>query len=64
MPEIPDNDAMQDESVAIAQAETDRKLLDDEQAEKEKGAKLTYYRADDDARRVAAAAGRIMQGKF
>tara|TARA_Y100000593_G_C4268200_1_gene315925 strand:- start:48 stop:1064 length:1017 start_codon:yes stop_codon:yes gene_type:complete len=36
----------------------------DEQAEKEKGAKLTYYRADDDARRVAAAAGRIMQGKF
>ena len=36
----------------------------DEQAEKEKGAKLTYYRADDDARRVAAAAGRIMKGKF
>lgn len=35
LPEIPDYDALQDESVAIAQAETDRKLLDDEQAEKE-----------------------------
>ena len=35
MPDIPDYDALQDESVAIAQAETDRKLLDDEQAEKE-----------------------------
>jgi len=34
LPEIPDYDALQDESVAIAQAETDRKLLDDEQAEK------------------------------
>ncbi len=36
LPDIPDYDALQDESVAIAQAETDRKLLDDEQAEKEK----------------------------
>ena len=35
LPDIPDYDALQDESVAIAQAETDRKLLDDEQAEKE-----------------------------
>ena len=35
LPEIPDYDALQDESVAIAQAETDKKLLDDEQAEKE-----------------------------
>ena len=35
LPEIPDYDALQDESVAIAQAETDRKLLDDEQADKE-----------------------------
>jgi len=35
LPEIPDYDALQDESVAIAQAETDRKLLNDEQAEKE-----------------------------
>jgi len=35
LPEIPDYNALQDESVAIAQAETDRKLLDDEQAEKE-----------------------------
>ena len=34
LPEIPDYDALQDESVAIAQAETDRKLLNDEQAEK------------------------------
>jgi len=35
LPDIPDYDALQDESVAIAQAETDKKLLDDEQAEKE-----------------------------
>jgi len=35
LPDIPDYDALQDESVAIAQAETDRKLLDDKQAEKE-----------------------------
>lgn len=35
LPDIPDYDALQDESVAIAQAETDRKLLDDEQTEKE-----------------------------
>ena len=35
LPEIPDYDALQDESVAIAQAETDRKLLDNEQADKE-----------------------------
>ena len=35
MPDIPDYDALQDESVALAQAETDRKLLEDEQAEKE-----------------------------
>ncbi len=35
LPDIPDYDALQDESVAIAQAETDRKLLDNEQAEKE-----------------------------
>ena len=35
LPEIPDYDALQDESVAIAQAETDSKLYNDEQAEKE-----------------------------
>jgi len=35
LPDIPDYDALQDESVAIAQAETDRKLLDNEQAKKE-----------------------------
>ena len=35
LPEIPDYDALQDESVAIAQAETDKKLLDNEQADKE-----------------------------
>jgi len=35
LPEIPDYDALQDESVAIAQAETDRKLLDNEKADKE-----------------------------
>ena len=35
LPDIPDYDALQDESVAIAQAETDRKLLDNEQADKE-----------------------------
>ena len=35
LPDIPDYDALQDESVAIAQAETDRKLLEDEQAEKD-----------------------------
>ena len=35
LPEIPDYDALQDESVAIAQAETDKKLLDEEQADKE-----------------------------
>ncbi len=35
LPDIPNYDALQDESVAIAQAETDRKLLDDEQAKKE-----------------------------
>jgi len=36
----------------------------DEQQEKEKGKKPTYYRADDDARRVMASAGRILAGKF
>ena len=35
LPEIPDYDALQDESVAIAQAETDRELLEDEQVDKE-----------------------------
>ena len=35
LPEILDYDALQDESVAIAQAETDKKLLDNEQADKE-----------------------------
>ena len=36
----------------------------DEQQEKEKGKKPIYYRADDDARRVMASAGRILAGKF
>ncbi len=35
LPDIPNYDALQDESVALAQAETDRELLEDEQAEKE-----------------------------
>ena len=35
LPEIPDYDALQDESVAIAQKETDRKLSKEDQAEKE-----------------------------
>mgnify|MGYP000158817012 FL=1 len=35
MPEIPDYDALQDESVAIAQKETDRKLSKEDQAERE-----------------------------
>ena len=36
----------------------------DEEQEKKKGGKLAYYRADEDARAVAAKAGRILQGKF
>jgi len=35
LPDIPDYDALQDESVAIAQKETDRKLSKEDQAEKE-----------------------------
>jgi len=35
LPDIPDYDALQDESVAIAQKETDRELLEDEQADKD-----------------------------
>ena len=36
----------------------------DEQQEKEMGKKPSYFRADDDARRVMASAGRILAGKF
>jgi len=36
----------------------------DEQQEKEMGKKPSYFRADDDARRVMASAGRILKGKF
>ncbi len=35
LPEVPDYDALQDESVAIAQKETDRELLEDEEAKEE-----------------------------
>ena len=35
LPDIPDYDALQDESVAIAQKETDKELLEDEQADKD-----------------------------
>ena len=35
LPKIPEYDALQDESVAIAQAETDKKLIEEEQAKKE-----------------------------
>ena len=35
LPDIPDYDALQDESVSLAQKETDKKLLEDEQAEKD-----------------------------
>ena len=34
LPDIPNYDALQDESVSLAQKETDRELLEDEQAEK------------------------------
>ena len=35
LPDIPDYDALQDESVSLAQKETDRELLEDEQADKD-----------------------------
>ncbi len=35
LPEVPDYDALQDESVAIAQKETDRELLEEEEAKEE-----------------------------
>ena len=35
LPDIPDYDALQDESVSLAQKETDKKLLEDEQADKD-----------------------------
>ena len=35
LPELPDYDALQDESVKLAQEETDRELLDDEEAKEE-----------------------------
>jgi len=35
LPDLPDYDALQDESVAIAQKETDRELLEDEEAKEE-----------------------------
>jgi hypothetical protein len=35
LPEIPDYDALQDESVSLAQKETDKELLEDEQADKD-----------------------------
>ena len=35
LPDIPDYDALQDESVSLAQKETDKELLEDEQADKD-----------------------------
>jgi len=51
LPDIPDYDALQDESVEIAQKETDRELLDSDQAEKdedeeEKEESLEFMLAD------------------
>jgi len=51
LPDIPDYDALQDESVEIAQKETDRELLDEDQAEndedeEEKEESLEFMLAD------------------